>query len=230
MAEGVFDFYSFLMGGLSAEPHEALPYEPLEFPLETPNVGGLRSLIFYSDFYTMSSESPFNGKRQTYRSSGERWRATLELAKMTRRQAGLWEGFLLNLQGGYQSFLFGDVFHSTPLGSALGTPRIKGAGQLGRTIETDGWTANQWGALYSGDNIQINGRLHKVTRDINSDADGNATLEVFPSVSTPTPDDLILPTSDCKGIFTLASPIQMLSQINITGIREGLTFEIVEVI
>lgn len=230
MAEGVFDFYSFLMGGISAEPQEALPYEPLEFPLDAPSVGGLRSLTFYADWYTMSSESPFNGKRQTYRSSGERWRATLELAKMSRRQAGLWEGFLLNLQGGYQSFLFGDVFHPTPQGSALGTPRINGADQLGRTIETDGWTASEWGLLLAGDMIEINGRLHKVTRDVNSDASGNATLDIFPSVTTSPPDNIYVLTSDCKGVFTLANPIMMLSQINITGIREGLTFEIVEVI
>lgn len=230
MAEGVFDFYSFLMGGISAEPQEELPYEPLQFPLDPPSVGGLRSLQFYSDFYTMSSESPFNGKRQTYASSGERWRATLELAKMSRRQAGLWEGFLLNLQGGYNSFLFGDVFHPTPLGSPSGTPRIKGGSQLGRTIETDGWTANEWGLLLAGDMIEINGRLHKVTRDVNSDASGNATLDVFPSVITSPADNIIILTSDCKGVFTLANPILTLSQINITGIREGLTFEIVEVI
>lgn len=230
MAEGVYDFYSFLMGGLSAEPYDTLPYEPLQYPSSAPNVGGLKSAMFYADYAVASSESPWNFRRQTFSSSGERWRASLELAKMSRRQAGLWEGFLLNLRGGYFSFLFGDVFNPTPMGSALGTPRVKGADQLGWTLETDGWEASKWGLLLAGDFVQIGSRLHKVTRDVNSDESGNATLDLFPSLSTSPTDNLILTTSNCKGVFTLANPVLLLSQISISGIYAGLTFDIVEVV
>lgn len=230
MAEGVFDFYAYLMGGLSAEPQEALPYEPLEFPTSTPNVGGLRKLSFYADWTTMSSESPWSFKRQTYSSAGERWRAMLELAPMSRQQAGLWQGFLLNLQGGYQSFLFGDVFNPEPMGSVLGTPRVNGAGQSGRTLVTDGWTANSWGLLLAGDRFQIGTGYHQVTRNVNSDASGNATLDIFPALRTAPVDNLILTTSAAKGVFALANPIQMLSEITLRGIYSGISFEIVEAV
>jgi hypothetical protein len=230
MAEAIFDLYSFLMGGLSSPVVDTLPYEPLEFPTDIPTVSGVKSITFYSDFVMQTSESPWTYQRQTFTSTGDRWRATVELPSMTRAQAGQWQGMLLNLQGGYNSFLFGDVFNRVAMGSLAGAPRVKGADQSGRILETDGWDASEWGVLLAGDRIQLGTRLYQVTRNVNSDSSGNATLNIFPSLREAPVDNSLLTLEDCVGVFTLASPVNMLSKIDSRGIYQGLTFDVVEVI
>lgn len=230
MAEGIFDLYAFLTGGLSSPTYAPLPYEPLQFPTDIPTVSGVKSITFYSDFVMQTSESPWSYQRQTFTSTGDRWRASVELPSMTRAQAGQWQGMLLNLQGGYNSFLFGDVFNPTPLGSIAGSPRVNGADQIGRTLITDGWDVNEYGVLLAGDRIQLGNRLYQVTRNVNTDSGGNATLDIFPSLRESPVENSLLILEDCVGVFTLASPVNMLSQIDSRGIYQGLTFEVVEVI
>jgi len=228
MSEGVFDLYAFLMGGMSSPTYAPLPYEPVEFPADIPDVSGVRAISFISDWSVQTSESPWTFKRQTFSTFGDRWRAVVELPPMNRQVAGQWQGLLLLLEGGYQNFLFGDVFNPSPMGLALGTPRVDGASQEGRTLNTKGWTANITGQLLAGDKIQIGNRLHQVLRNVNSDASGNATIDIFPSLRESPPDSLIIETEETRGLFALKDAVLQVSEVDITGIYKSVTFEVVE--
>lgn len=74
----------------------------------------------------------------------------------------------------------------TPAGSHPGTPVIDGAGQTGGyTLKTKGWTASQTGVLKAGDYITLTTKqMLMITDDANSDASGNATLNVSPYIRT----------------------------------------------
>ena len=73
----------------------------------------------------------------------------------------------------------------TTLGVGTGTPKVKGASQIGKTLITDGWTANQTGILKAGDLI-TNGLpwVFEVTADCNSDGatPSVATIPISPGI------------------------------------------------
>jgi hypothetical protein len=84
------------------------------------------------------------------------------------------------------------------IGTATGTPLINGASQTGSSIITDGWTASVT-ILLQGDVIQFagvnavnpmsyqsTGQLQDfvVTADVTSDGSGNATIPVYPALTT----------------------------------------------
>lgn len=98
---------------------------------------------------------------------------------------------------GYEMFQSQNVFTHT-VGAYGGTPLSNGVDQTGASIITDGWTASVTGLLKAGDVItfagvyEINpqtyestGRLQQfvVTADVNSDAGGNATIPISPSIN-----------------------------------------------
>lgn len=85
------------------------------------------------------------------------------------------------------------------VGAHGGTPVINGAGQTGSTIVTNGWTASVSGLLNVGDVIRIAGVFainpqnrestqaqqdFVITQTANSDAGGNATLSIYPAITT----------------------------------------------
>jgi len=110
---------------------------------------------------------------------------------------------------GYEMFQSQNVFTHT-VGAYGGTPLANAVtAQTGASIITDGWTASVTGLLKAGDVItfagtyEINpqtyestGRLQQfvVTADVNSDAGGNATIAISPSIN-----DGLLTTVDGEG-------------------------------
>jgi hypothetical protein len=87
--------------------------------------------------------------------------------------------------------------HTT--GSLAGTPLVKGGAQTGSSITTDGWTASSTGVLKKGDIITLAGTNHVnpanqrsdgqlamfvVTADVNADGSGEATIPIFPAITT----------------------------------------------
>jgi len=78
--------------------------------------------------------------------------------------------------------------HITQMGGGGGTPLIKGAGQTGKVVLTDGWP-NATTVLKAGDIISFgtNGsKVYRVTADVTSSGTGTATLNIFPDlVSSP---------------------------------------------
>lgn len=107
-----------------------------------------------------------------------------------------------------------DLFDSANMpthtvGAYAGTPLSNGADQTGSSIITDGWSASVTDLLLAGDVItfagvyeinpqtyQSTGRLQHfvVQSDVDSDASGNATISISPSIN-----DGTLTTTDAEG-------------------------------
>lgn len=228
MAEGVIDLASILMGGVTGESSGTVGYSEIEFPLSIPSVSGIREIIIGRDEIRGVSESPFSLHRKTFRHQGERWRWSVGLPRMTREHADEWTSLLMMLDGGFGTFLFGDVFNDNPRGLAWGTPRVHGSGQTGKVLITNGWNPNVTNVLKAGDKIQIGTSLYQTLRDTNSDGTGSATLDIFPRLRESFSDDTPIITNRPRGLFQLANPGGQMQRRSLGGVDELYSFEIIE--
>lgn len=201
---------------------------PLIMP--TSNIGSIRLLARSA---VAISSSPFTFKQQVYRHQGQMWEADITLSPMKREQAETWISFLLRLRGQYGTFLLGDPNGATPRGSASttpGTPVVNGASQTGDELNIDGLPVSVSGYLLAGDYIQLGSgataTLHKVLEDVDSNASGEATLNLFPKVRTAPADNAAVTVSDAKGNFRL-NVSETSFDINTASIY-GITFGAVE--
>jgi hypothetical protein len=108
------------------------------------------------------------------------------------------KGFLANIAN-FMIFMDQNIQQHTN-GNYAGTGVVNGAGQTGSTIVTNGWTASKTNLFLPGDVItfagvnqvssksprQSTGQLKNfvITAATSSDASGNATLNIFPSITT----------------------------------------------
>lgn len=181
---------------------------PLTFPTQT---GIARVEITATDVVSVS-KSPFTLAQQVVRHAGARWSATITIPPTKREDAEYWNSFLLRLRGQYGTFLVGDPNGATPRGSAAstpGTPVVNGASQTGNELAIDGLPASATGYLKAGDYIQLSSgataKLHKVLEDVNSNASGEATLNLWPDLRSSPADGATVVVSSAKGVFRLAS-------------------------
>lgn len=82
------------------------------------------------------------------------------------------------------------------LGAGGGTPLVKGAGQIGSSLATDGWP-NSTAILKSGDFITVTGLALalEVQSDVSSDGSGNATLILDPPIMSALADNAAIVTT-----------------------------------
>lgn len=112
--------------------------------------------------------------------------------------ANQYESGNMGLAGGFKFSMDQNVVRHTvgPLG---GTPLVNGASQTGSNLVTNGWTAAAAARLKKGDvitlagvygvnpqNRQSTGQLRQfvVTADVSSDGSGNATIPIYPPITT----------------------------------------------
>lgn len=176
----------------------------ISYPLNLPGVRDSSSIELITRFATSLSESPFSLRQQVYDFGGDRWEAIVSLPLMERADAEQWVSFLLKLRGQVGTFYLGDPMGRLPQGVATGTPLVDGSGQTGTSLNTKGWTPSTAGILKAGDYVQINTSLYKVLIDAESDASGNATLELFPTLREAYSNNTALQTINAKGLFRLA--------------------------
>lgn len=148
----------------------------LDFPDVTPNAAdfGLVS-------NTQSARSELDGTVQTLALPGDIWTGVFTFANKFDPEARILRAFLASLRGSSGRFYMSPPAYRRA-GTAPGTPLVKGVGQTGSTIATDGWTASQAGILLVGDYIQIGSELKMITADASSDSGGNATLAFVPPI------------------------------------------------
>lgn len=198
----------------------------ISYPLSIPTVSGIMRVRWAANDVVAVAQSPFTASQQVYRYTGQFWEADITLPPMKRDDAEHWISFLLKLNGPFGTFLLGDPNGATPRGLATGSPLVNGAGQTGYELITDGWTVSQTGILKVGDYIQLGSaataRLYKVLDDVNSDASGNATLDLWPDLRSAPSDNETITVSNAKTNFRLASA-QTSWDINEATIY-GLTF------
>jgi len=207
MTEGILDLLSLSQGGVAGISTQTEGFEALAYPLEMPTTPSPRRLSFRSVSAVARSESPFTFQGQTQVFAGKRWLAEATFPPIAGRDAAEpWNAFFLALNGQEGTFLLGDLpVGESPRGAATGEPRVKGAGQQGQILLTDGWNSNVTGILKSGDYFSINQRLYKMLQDANSDANGNATLQFWPNLRTSPSDGDDIITENPQGIFRLLS-------------------------
>lgn len=181
----------------------------IAYPLALPTTTGIAKIRISANNLVGVSQSPFTAKQQVYKYTGQFWEAEISLPPMKRADAEYWISFLLKLNGAYGTFLLGDPNGATARGVATGTPLVNGASQTGNELATDGWTPDTTGILKAGDYIQIGSgaaaKLHKVLDDVNSDADGEATLVLWPDLRSAPSDNAAIIVSGAKGLFRLST-------------------------
>ncbi len=179
------------------------------YPLSLPSNRQIASVTFYTNDSVAIARSPFSASQQVYKYTGQFWEADINLRPMNREEAEYWISFMLKLNGQYGTFLLGDPNGRTPRGVATGSPLVKGAGQTGNELITDGWTPNTTNILKAGDYIQLGSsatsRMYKVLNDVNSDGSGTATLDIYPNLRSSPNDNATIFTQNCVSVFRLAS-------------------------
>lgn len=181
------------------------------YPINHPS-GNIDSVKFVARSVVAVSESPFSYSQQVYKHQGQRWEADIRLTPMKREDAEAWASFLLRLRGRYGTFLLGDPNCSTPRGSAstnAGTPVVNGASQTGETLNIDGCPASATDYLKAGDYIQLGSsataQLYKVLEDVDTNASGEATLNIFPNLRSSPDDNASVTVSNARGLFRLVA-------------------------
>lgn len=182
----------------------------ITYPISLPSSPGPSNVEWAPMAAVAALSSVFTFQQQVQTHAGRLWAVKITYPKMVEETAGAWIAALLSLNGRQGTFLFGDSIRTTPYGSASGTPLVKGAGQTGLTLVTDGWTPSTNGLLKGGiDWIQLGGsggtpaRLYKVIKDVNSNGSGEATIDIWPNLRESPADNAALVLTSCKGTFRL---------------------------
>ncbi len=151
-----------------------------------------------------------SGKRQVRRFGAHLWSLTAKYSALTRDQFAPVYAFAVKQKGQYGTFTIVIPEMSSPLGVGTGTPLVSGAGQVGNTLTTSGWTPNTSSILKAGDifNISNDTKVYMVTEDANSDGSGNATLTFEPDMVRTPADASALTVNDVEFTMEFAGPTQ----------------------
>lgn len=88
------------------------------------------------------------------------------------------------------------------------SPTVDGADQTGNCLNIDGLPVSETNVFRADDFIQIgtgsNTRLYQILEDIDTDADGKATLPIFPKLRKSPADDEVIIYTNPKGLFRLS--------------------------
>jgi hypothetical protein len=202
---------------------------PVTYPITLPASPSNRSIVLRKRSVVAVGVSPFGLIPQVQVSGGQQWAGTFTLPPMQRATAEPWLAALISLNGQEGSFLAGDTANTAPRGVGTGTPLVKGAGQTGYDLVTDGWTTSQTGILKAGDWLQLgtgtSSRLYKVMADANSNGSGEATLTLWPKLRSSPADNAAIVVNSPKGRFMLGEEFDW--SIDEAKVY-GLSFAIVE--
>jgi hypothetical protein len=105
---------------------------------------------------------------------------------------------------------------SQPLGSGLGVPVVASAGQIGRELSSSGWAPND-DVLNAGDMFEIDQRLYMCLRNVTSDQNGNAVIDVFPRLKAHA-QGVALVLQNPVGTFRLTSNLVPVLDVSENGL------------
>ncbi len=186
--------------------------------LAFPAKPGLRQLQLDMNDTVAMQTSPFTGSQQVQAWPGaDFWSANLTLPQMEADAAAEWSAFLAECRGMTNVFLMSHPLYRHPRGKIQGSvPVVAGVNPaMATTLNTRGWKPNSARLLLVGDRIQIGAtpanpanpglcRYHMVVGSaVNSDANGDATITVWPSLREATTDGEALVLNNPQGLFRL---------------------------
>jgi len=179
------------------------------YPISIPATPGIKSLRMTPIAVNGVSQDQFTLIQQVQGYPGKRWEIEISMPIMVRADADNWISFLLQLDGQFGTFLFGDPAAKTPKGTNLGTPVVDGAAQSGKTLAIKGMGANETGAYLAGDYFNlgstISSRLYKFVKDVDADGSGKATADIWPALQLIPADNETIVVNNPKGVFRLAA-------------------------
>jgi hypothetical protein len=184
----------------------AEPSYPLTLPTSPSNFVTSEWRIIRTVAYT---ESPFTYGQQVAKYQGSVWQTTVTLPPMNRADAGAWQSFFMQLNGRFGTFLLGDPDAKTIQGGATTVISVNGDHSVGAyDVVVDG--ADTSTVIFKkGDYVQFgsgaSSKLHMIVADITSDASGNATLQIEPSLKTALTDDDVVTYSNTKAVMRMDS-------------------------
>ena len=176
----------------------------ISFPIDAPTAFRESDVTLTYAGAVVKDPNPYNFITQIQEWDGSAWGLTIALDPNDRETMAPWMAFLLSLRGPRGSFMWGPVLLGTPLGAVGGTPLVKGAGQTGFTLVTDGWP-NSTLVLKKGDLFQVGTRFHMITADATTSGSGEVTLDFCPAIreaGVPA-DNAPIITSNPRGMFRL---------------------------
>ena len=194
-----------------------------------PTNSGFRASRFGLETHTQRFESAFTRVIKRQLLSGARWRASYTLPRMKRAQMAEWQSFLLQLEGGVNTFYAYDPDARIPRGLATGTPLVNGASQTGSSLVIDGAAASVTNWLYAGDYFTVNGEFKMVTANVTTNGSGQATINFKPALrSAPADNAAILLGLDCYCAMILEDDSQSMWESDRNSIFNEKTFSAVE--
>lgn len=131
--------------------------------------------------------SGWTGARQVLASNRGWWECQVSMPALVGESVvSPWRSFVAKARGMVNDFQV--PVHPTAQSTASQTPLVNGAGQIGRSLVTDGWPASTT-VLTAGQYITINNQLLQLTEDITSDGSGNATISFEPPIRSAPADN-----------------------------------------
>jgi hypothetical protein len=159
-------------------------------------------------------QSIFTGQVQTQTWPGaDAWSGTVTYAPLTQAQADPIIAALMQCQGMTNAIQIGDPLKTTPRGNVQGTPVVNGTTPTGQPamtpgagfLYTRGWTPSQTNLLLPGDYIQVAYRYYRVLDAVNSDSNGDAPINIWPTLREVPIDGQAIVTDNPLGLFRLGS-------------------------
>lgn len=147
-----------------------------------------------------SFTSPWNNKTQTIRYPGSSWKAQITLSNLDDLESREIEVIIVQLDGMAGRIKLKDFGRFAE--PVKGSPKVKGNGQSGSALITDGWTASTK-VLSKGSYITVNDELKMVLEDVTSNAAGDAIISIGPQLRNNPVDNSDIEVSEPYAIFRL---------------------------
>jgi hypothetical protein len=206
----------------------------ITYPLSLPTAIGMAAITLKAENTVAVSKSPFTGDQQILKYPRECWSASVTIPPVQKDLAEPWVAFLLSLRGAYGTFYLNDPLRTLPQGSArdADTVLVNGAVSSGSSIDLDSAPTSQTGYLKAGDYISIGSgtstQLFKVLQDVDTNASGQCTVDVWPNVRTSIANNAAVTFESAKGVFRLSGNVQEWSLD--TNNTYSISFEAMEAI
>lgn len=124
--------------------------------------------------------SEWTGARQVLASGRGWWECNVTLPPIVGEAAvNPWRAFFGLARGAANDFQV--PVNEIAQSSSTATPLVNGAGQTGRSLNTDGWP-NSTAVLSAGQFVTIGNQLLQLTADVTSNGSGQATLSFEPAI------------------------------------------------
>lgn len=155
-----------------------------------------------------STISPFTGTEQVQDWGGEWWEYEISVGVTKGLEARALAGFLAKLGGKKNAFAM--LEPTIDQSWVTSTVLVKGAGQSGNQLITDGWPPT-WTVMYAGFifslGTDIDERVYCVTEDCVADGTGTATLKFVPALRSVPSDNAPVEVMEPKVVLRAVSAI-----------------------